>query len=150
MGLSHLDCFGDELKRQVHTTVCGVVNVRDNHWVAITIDVPSQKILYGDSLGASRSLTVQGALGWWMSIHIEGDFIYEALPITQQNDTFSCGILAMNAVKHFISPSFSLISANHVAKECLTVFIAVVEDDNNAVESTLLFHCLIAHFHFSS
>ncbi|PPR03038.1 hypothetical protein CVT26_004573 [Gymnopilus dilepis] len=128
----HIWTVGEELRSGLRTRLCGVVNVGNDHWVAVAIDTAQRKIFLGDSLGGDGSSYLQESLRWWMEVHVKGTFVFDTLPITRQMDSFSCGIMAVNAVKCFAAPTFSLISANRVSEERLSAFLAVAEDDVNA------------------
>ncbi len=57
----------------------------------------------GDSLGQTINAELQLALKWWTFAHFGVDFtVREDLPITRQEDGYSCGLLAWQAVMAFV------------------------------------------------
>ncbi|KDQ11772.1 hypothetical protein BOTBODRAFT_176964 [Botryobasidium botryosum FD-172 SS1] len=90
--------------------LAGAMFVRGNHWIAYVIDIESEKILIGDSFGGEISDEEKGAWIWWLGNHSNLQFSLDRLPITRQLDLSSCGILAHNAIQHFVDPiRFSLL-----------------------------------------
>jgi hypothetical protein len=76
------------------------------HWVPLTIQ--KSKICFGDSLGKGMPEKLQAACFWWIRQHhhdtnakIVNPTIH-TLPITTQIDGYSCGILADNALDHYV------------------------------------------------
>lgn len=82
---------------------------RCGHWVPYVVDPVSSSITYGDSLGGSIPVTLREALRWWllehrkeMNLSTDKPVVVRSLPITRQDDNFSCGILATNAIGHHL------------------------------------------------
>ena len=128
-GARHLWSVGEELANGIRTTVVGLVNVDDNHWVAIVVDATWATIRYGDSLEGDNA-EVKAAVAWWVNTHIPHRFSHENLPITRQRDGHSCLIFAANAAGHFILPTqIPLLRAEAAAKERISMFIHVAQRD---------------------
>ena len=87
------------------------------HWVPLVIQ--KTKICFGDSFGTGMPKKLHAACLWWLRQHHVGftkivDPSIHPLPITAQNDQHSCGILADNALDHYVDGNQSplLGSAN--------------------------------------
>ncbi|KAF8990244.1 hypothetical protein BDQ17DRAFT_1256054, partial [Cyathus striatus] len=124
---------GEELALGSCTWVWGVVNV-GNHWVAIGIDSTQNKILYGDSLVNPGSdilgeeSVLLDALNWWTTIHTDKKYTRSHLPITHQNDPFSCGVLTLNAISASIFPNrVNLLQESEVITEWIHIFIHIAQ-----------------------
>jgi len=50
-----------------------------------------------------------GVMGWWLGLSFTEEFTFQALPITQQMDSFSCSIFTINAIAHYFIPSMPLL-----------------------------------------
>jgi Ulp1 protease family, C-terminal catalytic domain len=102
------------------------MNCQNVHWVAIVIDFPALTIWHGDSLGWRLDLEHKKLLDWWFSEYSVNKFMYHDMPITRQSDSFSCGILAWNALSHFFLPEqHPLMHPSNVAAERLQVLLCV-------------------------
>jgi hypothetical protein len=67
-------------------------------------------------------------LDWWIHLHTNGQFDHRNLPITLQQDGYSCGILAWLALVTFLlRGKYLLVDASQVAEERLKVLVRVVE-----------------------
>jgi len=84
--------------------VLGILNVNSNHWIAYVIDFAAETILFGDSLGHDPDDSTVNAFLAWIKAVIGKDFHIKKLTIAAQHDRFLCGILAFNALKHYIQP----------------------------------------------
>ncbi|KAG1854448.1 hypothetical protein DFJ58DRAFT_841367 [Suillus subalutaceus] len=88
-------------------------HIHKNHWTAVLINVEDQKVLYGDSFGAAIPNNLKAAIDWWLSHHSPTPLTWDDLQISCQEDTHSCGVLAVNALAHFIQPTkFPLLSSS--------------------------------------
>ncbi|KAF8990755.1 hypothetical protein BDQ17DRAFT_1255480 [Cyathus striatus] len=126
---------GQELALGLCKRLWGVANV-GNHWVAIGIDGVQKKILYGDSLADPNSDIVEensvllDALTWWTKTHTNAEYTRSRLPITCQNDPFSCGVLALNAISASIFPdSVSLLRESEAITERIRMLIRILHRD---------------------
>ncbi|KAF8956851.1 hypothetical protein BDZ97DRAFT_1670915 [Flammula alnicola] len=109
------------------STVLMISNLNSNHWVAIVLDFSSHVIRYGDSFNHSPSLDTLSALKWWTHFHTGKHFAVVLLPITQQTDGHSCGLLAWNALAHFVLPEkFPLFNASKMCDERLQMFLRIL------------------------
>ncbi|KDQ09974.1 hypothetical protein BOTBODRAFT_178532 [Botryobasidium botryosum FD-172 SS1] len=107
--------------------LAGAMFVRRNHWVAYVINIESEKILIGDSFGGEISDEEKGAWIWWLGNHSDLQFSLGRLPITRQLNSLSCGVLAHNAIQHFVDPiGFSLlIGQDSINLARLKTFVAL-------------------------
>ncbi|KAF8238064.1 hypothetical protein L208DRAFT_1155032, partial [Tricholoma matsutake] len=104
-----------------------LANVRGDHWVALILDFQQDVIWYGDSLGNVISEEWCEMLDWWTHLHMGRQFDHEPLPITRQQDGFSCGLLAWNALAVFLfKDKYTLINAGNVAEERLKLLLQVI------------------------
>ncbi|KAF8877791.1 hypothetical protein BD779DRAFT_1448283 [Infundibulicybe gibba] len=108
--------------------VVTITNVDDNHWIVIVVDFGAQKIRVGDSMGGMMSKEMRDVFDWWTTFHSNQKFGLTNLPITVQQDSHSCGMLAWNALAHFLLPSqYPLINPLHVTDERLKMFLRLTE-----------------------
>ncbi|KIM35344.1 hypothetical protein M413DRAFT_39984, partial [Hebeloma cylindrosporum] len=85
-------------------------DIISNHWCSFIIDTNERTIHYGDSLGPPPPPELLDVLNWWLGLSFPTPFSLVELPITQQADTFSCAVFAVNALSHYFLPSrFSLL-----------------------------------------
>ena len=82
----------------------------NGHWVSYTVNPTSSLISYGDSLGRLIPTSLLAAFRWWLLSLRQmmglsaGDAITTlSLPITPQEDGFSCGILSTNSIGHHLT-----------------------------------------------
>jgi hypothetical protein len=102
--------------------------VGGNHWIAVVIDFKEGTVYYGDSLGEGINSSLRAILDWWIHLHTNGQFDHRNLPITLQQDGYSCGILAWLALVTFLlRGKYLLVDASRVAEERLKVLVRVVE-----------------------
>lgn len=112
----------------------GLYNLNNNHWVAIVIDRTQSCYLYGDSMSSEIDKNLAEAIGWWIHVHTNIHYRYEALPITQQTDGYSCGLLSFNALAHFFNGnSTPLINPKEVLLERLRMFLKIISQHNQFV-----------------
>jgi hypothetical protein len=126
--------WGQELGTGVLDKLVAIVNLDQNHWVSVVIDAPSSRILYGDSLGKPITREVKGVLTWWINHHTATNFQIDNLAITCQEDGWSCGMLAWNAIAaHVLPETYSLVNGQAVVDERLKMLLRVVERHNEMV-----------------
>lgn len=136
-GARRLWNVGEELANGIWTMVVGIVNVNDNHWIAVVIDTTQSIIRVGDSLGGENT-EVRAAIAWWINTHIPHKFSQESLPTTRQQDTHSCLIFAANAAGHFILPvQIPLLQAQDGAKGRISAFLHVAQRDIKLVRNNV-------------
>lgn len=95
--------LGNRLAQDEVDVVYLPAHVRGNHWVVFVVDANAREIRYGDSLGMPPSGADIFVIQQWLELHKLGCFdLGEELTIGTQpaEDGFSCGILAINAVRH--------------------------------------------------
>ena len=131
--LQWLHFLADDLIENQATliTIINLSNITNSpHWVPVVVTIePKLCIHFGDSLGGSIPPELHAAYTWWLGIH-EDNFLpdpfvkrknarndndlleVKSLPITIQHDSHSCGVLAQDALKHFVYPSQPLLDAN--------------------------------------
>jgi hypothetical protein len=117
---------GTALGRGDHRYLATITNCFECHWVAIIIDFCTHTIWHGDSLDWAIDPDILMLLEWWTAKHSITKFTVDHLPITHQSDTFSCGLLAWNALANFFLPKqFLLIAPEQVAAEQLQLFLHI-------------------------
>lgn len=79
------------------------------HWVSVIFNLQEGSILYGDSFGQPLPCTECGAFTKWVK-HLrrrsnlsvgDGSIPVHLLPTGHQNDVTSCGLFALNALRHY-------------------------------------------------
>ena len=114
------------------TKIPMIANTGNNqHWVAIIIDFADKVVWYGDSMDAvSPPKHLRNVLDWWIQKSLptmNTMFPYQKMPITEQEDTYSCGLLAWNALSSFLLEDVKIFSPNSIAEERLKVLLSVAE-----------------------
>ena len=99
----------------VHLTQNGVIlpeglETPSNHWCAFIIDINQHTLHYGDPMGDPPPAELVDVMTWWLGLSFSDIFTFQDLPITRQADSFSCSILAINALSHYFIPSMPLLS----------------------------------------
>ncbi|KAJ7196687.1 hypothetical protein GGX14DRAFT_672342 [Mycena pura] len=101
-------CYADLHEQGIDLTVgdiqeaATVANINRNHWVALVVDFPEKRVMYGDSLQGDVHPKLQAAYNSWISRYDATEFQWASLPITPQPDGCNCAIFAVNAVAHRI------------------------------------------------
>ncbi|RXW18423.1 hypothetical protein EST38_g7441 [Candolleomyces aberdarensis] len=115
-----------------------ILHQGSNHWTAAVIDVESSTIQFGDSLGGGIPQEVKTILLWWTMFHTGKEFNISALPIGEQNDSFSCGVFAWNALATYFLPARYKIATSKTVvahridllRKMLMIHIANKEDQS--------------------
>ncbi|KAJ7939108.1 hypothetical protein B0H13DRAFT_1941238 [Mycena leptocephala] len=83
---------------------------KEPHWVSLVVDLskPAAAIRYGDSFGSYIPAELLEGCRWWIGHHTRTRLASEDLPIADQEDGFSCGMLVDNSQQHFVDPSVPL------------------------------------------
>jgi len=81
-----------------------VLNVNNNHWITYVIDFHEEVLLFGNSLGHYPDKSVINVFLAWIKNMSGKDFQSERLTTAIQTDSFSCGMLAVNALEHHMYP----------------------------------------------
>jgi hypothetical protein len=126
--------IGQSLASGVKACIGTIVNCRDTHWAAIVVDFSHRVIWHRDSLNWQMDPELKQVLEWWIREHTSASFAYKKLPITYQQDDYSCGLLAWNALSHFFLPiDHPLIDPSDVATARLRVLLRVCKQHQNQV-----------------
>jgi hypothetical protein len=111
-----------------------VANIDGNHWIALMVDFRKRMVYYGDSLGGAIDKKLRLAYDWWFSMHNEKAFEWVQMEITRQQDRYSCGLLAVNALAHIINPrQFNLMAARAVDAERINVLSRIINQHKKKV-----------------
>ncbi|KAF4590802.1 hypothetical protein EYR40_009399 [Pleurotus pulmonarius] len=126
----------DEIKSEIQskgvTRMYFPVHVNGNHWIAAFVDFERRTYGYGDSLTGiymQSPLKFMRSLGSWLKdtfggrrFEAQGDSLMRG----SQTDSFSCGIIAINAIEHAIFGE-RLWEAQRAAPERIRWFVRIVE-----------------------
>ena len=137
---------GEALASGERQYLVSIVNQDEVHWVAIILDFTRQEILYADSLEHSMQDELKEAVEWWTYYHTGLEFTHRLLPITKQQDGFSCGVLAWDAIRVFFSRgNLNLMDAKNGCDERIRVFLQFVSDykSKNGDMVSMVEHCHI-------
>ncbi|KIK07130.1 hypothetical protein K443DRAFT_87913, partial [Laccaria amethystina LaAM-08-1] len=116
--------LGTDLGFQYRSHLVTISNINQNHWGAIIVDFDQKLVRYGDSMDHLLKAGVKSALNWWLYVHTGQDFSYTKLPMTCQEDSHSCGILAWNAITHHFFPKcHPLMDASRMRDERLRMLL---------------------------
>jgi len=89
-------------------SVCGICHL-PKHWTSVVLDIQQGHILYGDSLNNTIPREERKAFTQWIQ-HLNtrsrrnmdnNSISIHPLPASLQNDSTSCGLLALNALSHY-------------------------------------------------
>ena len=134
----HIWNIGRELANPglVKQIVCGVFNIKDSHWVSIVVDAEHNEVLYGDSMGCFDKQVKDDtmvAVRWWVMLHLNCEVHGGRLPVTQQADSFSCGVCAINVIQHFVFPQEPLLLPHEAVTQRYRWFVNVIERHSDIV-----------------
>ncbi|KAG1768439.1 hypothetical protein EV702DRAFT_1203278 [Suillus placidus] len=125
---AHARETGDAMALGLGSCIGFLVNINENHWVAVVIDFESSTIFYGDSIYTKLPTGFLAVLHWWTHHHTGQHFEEKSLIITHRKDSFSCGLLSFNALAHHVLPSeYPLIMALQVRIGRLNVMLDVID-----------------------
>jgi hypothetical protein len=103
-----------------------IINCQNTHWVAVVLDFSSHVIWHGDSLGWQMEAKTKDVIAWWIQAHTSVPFTHKPLPVTHQDNIFSCGLLAWNLLVHYFLPAQNpLIDASLVAIARIKVLLRI-------------------------
>jgi hypothetical protein len=116
--------------------------VHSNHWLALVIEGSSHTIFIGDSLGHEAPASLRHAVERWLAAHTPIPFEWKPLACTRQQDQYSCGIFAVNAIgHHFLPDTYPLVlsrtSALDVAR--MQLGVAVIDVHMHALSVSYSF-----------
>jgi hypothetical protein len=131
-----LHVLGESLATGVKKCVGTIMNCQGTHWAAVVLDFGSHTIWHGDSLGWKMEKTAREAAEWWIRAHTSVPFTHKKLPIAHQDDQFSCGLFAWNALAHYYFPAQNPLldlSESHIAGARLRVLLRICTHHLNQV-----------------
>jgi hypothetical protein len=106
-GCAWIRTIGDELVQKCLTLITVVyldTITNSKHWVPLVISGRGATINYGDSLGTPILLKLHDAYTWWLQQHNPTILCsLKALPVTEQTDGYSYGILTINSLRLFVN-----------------------------------------------
>ena len=97
--------LGDKLKCAASGTLIAAVSYSpENHWACLLIDSKARTIQWGDSMGRAMPTGGEVWLRAWLSFFLPHmQFLpLQNLSCARQSDTYSCGIIAVNTLKHHV------------------------------------------------
>jgi len=117
----------DLLSSGAKTILATISNKDNSHCVSIVVNSQTRQVLFADPLGNPVPQALRRNLDWWISYHNDGDiFNYTSLPISLQVDSYSCGVLAWDAVRCFLLEGFTLVEAHAALDERLRIYLRLV------------------------
>jgi hypothetical protein len=144
--------LGGLLERGHREYIVGALNINHNHWISVTVNLKDNIIYYGDPMHNECPSWLHVALDWWLAKHLPGSsFRMESLPSLVQEDSYSCGILMMNAVFHLFFPKeYPLLASDQVDSGRLMLFLEIMERHHRMVGTPYDVYALIVLFGFFS
>ena len=118
--------MGQSLETGIYDQLAMLINIDRTHWVCAVLDFRGRTIHYGNSQKSSIPVSISKTLSWWTHFHSGEVFTYQPLAITAQIDTHSCGVLALNALRHHLLNGESLISAQDALNGRLQILLEVL------------------------
>ena len=83
--------------------IATVVFSPPGHWACLIIDFCTGRMGWGDSAGRVAPAGLEKRLKAWLGLFSQVKFLaLQALPCAHQTDAYSCGIIAVNTLKHNI------------------------------------------------
>jgi len=139
--------IGEDLENGAINQLAFLANLDRNHWIAVIIDAQTRRIYFGDSLGLEISKAVWDVLDWWTGFHNSGEpFTLERLPITIQQDSFSCGVLAWNALSAFLT-DVDLIPITKVTEGRMRALLEIIDEHMEAIVEVCVHKELLIRVH---
>lgn len=157
----YIRSLGDGLRASPTAWVGGVVNTAigpdgattlpgpyesGNHWAAFAYSRATGTLAYGDSLHGTFPTELRDILQWWINQHLgDHDISVAEMACTEQQDAYSCGILAFNALCHHLLPQlYTLVDEAKINEARVELFLKVItnlQSDDWAMVSNDLRHC---------
>ncbi|KAF7331324.1 hypothetical protein MKEN_00009900 [Mycena kentingensis (nom. inval.)] len=105
--------LGDELAEDSGTlvTIVHLTKIENNpHWTSLAVEFGEDavRVLYGDSFTKEIPPKLREICEWWVLLHTGRGVNFETLAIGQQDDGFSCGMLALNSLQHYVDANVPL------------------------------------------
>ncbi|KAK0237311.1 hypothetical protein EDD85DRAFT_790985 [Armillaria nabsnona] len=98
-----------------------------NHWTSIVVDASEGRVYYADSFSSPLPAEAVDVLHWWLKRHGFDKFPVMQLPSTKQKDSYSCGILCIDAINHHFLPGLPLISSSECSLGQLEMLADILE-----------------------
>jgi hypothetical protein len=127
---------GRELAAGQKQYLATIININDVHWAALVINFEEHEILFGDSYQNPIPSRLRSIVNWWTLYHTGQQFTHSSLAIARQRDSFSCGMLAWNALQHYLLPSTTLMDGCHPSIDHAKMFLRLTKDYRNQVRTT--------------
>jgi hypothetical protein len=118
---------GNELANSSKAYLATIVNQDNIHWVPLLMDFDENKIWYGDSTGHPMESKLRDVVEWWTFYHTGLHFTHATLATSLQHDSFSCGMLAWDALQFRLGNSVIRIDPLRQSDERLKVFHHLVK-----------------------
>ena len=119
--------LAQDLATDIQNTLGMVANTNGNHWITLMVDFQTRKVYYGNSLGGIIDEELKRVYNWWFSLHNENVFEWVQMTITEQQDAYLCGLLAVNALAHVLdAKQFDLMDPKAVDAERINVLPHVI------------------------
>ncbi|KAG1739662.1 hypothetical protein EDB19DRAFT_1978044 [Suillus lakei] len=99
---SRLHSLGNSLHNSSIQHIIFPVNISQVHWAVFSIDAEMQTIAYGDSLRWSWPASYVDTIQLWLKNHGFTPFSKVPMAHSNQIDSFSCAIAAINTIKHAV------------------------------------------------
>jgi hypothetical protein len=142
--------LGSDLVNSKKTRVGMLWHINENHWTSMVINMLTARILYGDPFGSNAPAWLQDAVIWWLSQHVTQPFEWGVLECTAQNDGFSCGILAQNALRHeFLPNDYPLIKTSEVSLARMELGLEVIRHHIRMVSDLKVLCMAVTPYTFS-
>ena len=124
-------------------SVCGILHL-PSHWTSVVIDIQQGQILYGDSLNQAIPRGKRKAFTQWVQRlntragrnMDKNQISVDPLQTSFQDDSTSCGLLALNALSHHYLGQ-PLLSPDRISLACARMEIALDLLNGNTVCSTI-------------
>jgi hypothetical protein len=133
---------GNQLANGSKTYLATIINQNNIHWVALLIDFDEKVIRYGDSTGHPIEQGLKTIFAWWTFYHTGVHFSCSSLVIGIQRDSYSCGMLAWDALRYQLagpSPSVTRMDPLQPSDERLKMFLRLVKHYNTKEVSDFLY-----------
>jgi len=121
--------LGDKIKCAASGICIAAVSYSpENHWACLLIDSQARTIHWGDSLGRAMPAGGENQLRAWLSFFLpDMHFLpLQTLSCAHQSDSYSCGIIAINTLKHHLFGD-DLWTSPHQEILRITEFVDIME-----------------------
>ena len=121
--------LGDKIKCAASgILVAAVAYSPENHWACLLIDSRARTIQWGDSMGRAMPAGGEDRLRAWLSLFLpHTQFLpLQNLSCAHQPDSYSCGIIAINTLKHHLFGD-DLWTSSHRETLRIEEFLGIME-----------------------